>query len=86
MLDLIDIAKRVGPRFPSRVLLCDPSDRKQRLRVAEWDDDMTYLTVDYDSYKAFSFSASVLLVGGAEVRGRWSTTITCSSGTGRCRS
>ncbi len=62
MLDLIDVAKRIGPKFPSHVLMCDPSDRKNNDLAAEWDDDMTYLTVDYGLYKSYALSASVLMV------------------------
>ena len=44
MLDLLDVAKRVGPKFPLDALFLDPHD-------PEWDDDMTYLYVDYPTYK-----------------------------------
>ena len=44
ILDLLDVAKRVGPKFPLDALFLDPHD-------PEWDDDMTYLYVDYPSYK-----------------------------------
>jgi|TARA_B110000977_G_C10913899_1_gene430374 hypothetical protein len=55
MLDLLDVCKRVGPKFPLNSMFLDPHD-------PEWDDDMTYLYVDYPVYKnhlmtmtAFSF-------------------------------
>ena len=45
MLDLLDVIKRIGPKFPLQCMMLDPSD-------PEWDDDMTYLYVDYPLYKA----------------------------------
>ena len=45
MLDLLDVVGRIGPKFPLPALFLDPSD-------PEWDDDMTYLYVDYDMYKS----------------------------------
>ena len=44
MLDLLDVVKRVGPKFPLQSMLLDPHD-------PEWDDDMTYLYVDYPMFK-----------------------------------
>ena len=44
MLDLLDVVKRIGPKFPVNALFLDPHD-------PEWDDDMTYLYVDYPLYK-----------------------------------
>ena len=44
MLDLLDVARRIGPRFPLQAMLLDPHD-------PEWDDDMTYLYVDYPQFK-----------------------------------
>ena len=44
MLDLLDVAKRIGPKFPLQSMLLDPHD-------PEWDDDMTYLYVDYPLFK-----------------------------------
>ena len=46
MLDLLDVVKRIGPKFPLNSMLLDPND-------PEWDDDMTYLYVDYPYYKKF---------------------------------
>ena len=46
MLDLLDVVKRIGPKFPLDAMFLDPHD-------AEWDDDMTYLYVDYPYYKKF---------------------------------
>ena len=55
MLDLLDVVKRVGPRFPLDAMFLDPSD-------AEWDDDMTYLYVDYPLYKRWvMFACGVCL-------------------------
>lgn len=48
MLDLLDVAKRIGPKFPLEALFLDPHD-------PEWDDDMTYLYVDYPEYKNHMF-------------------------------
>jgi len=44
MLDLLDVVKRIGPKFPVQAMLLDPHD-------PEWDDDMTYLYVDYPLFK-----------------------------------
>jgi hypothetical protein len=52
MLDLLDVAKRVGPKFPLQTMLLDPHD-------PEWDDDMTYLYVDYPQYKQHMMYLSV---------------------------
>ena len=52
MLDLVDVAKRIGPRFPLDALFLDPHD-------SEWDDDMTYLYVEYPYYKKYMIFASV---------------------------
>jgi len=56
MLDLLDVVKRVGPKFPLDAMFLDPHDRKYKPAhedIAEWDDDMTYLYVDYPYYKKF---------------------------------
>lgn len=53
MLDLLDVAKRVGPKFPLDALFLDPHD-------PEWDDDMTYLYVDYPTYKQHMMYMSVM--------------------------
>ena len=45
MLDLLDVVRRIGPKFPLEAMFLDPHD-------PEWDDDMTYLYVDYNSYKS----------------------------------
>ena len=47
MLDLLDVVKRIGPKFPLDAMFLDPHD-------PEWDDDMTYLYVDYPIYKTFT--------------------------------
>ena len=52
MLDLCDVAKRVGPKFPLEAMFLDPHD-------PEWDDDMTYLYVEYPYYKKYMIFASV---------------------------
>ena len=52
MLDLLDVAKRVGPKFPLDAMFLDPHD-------PEWDDDMTYLYVEYPYYKKFMMFASL---------------------------
>lgn len=69
MLDLIDIAKRVGPEFPARVVSCDLSDRKLLFTLAEWDDDMTYLMVDYNLYYKYVGTTSLVLVGATNSTG-----------------
>merc|ERR1711976_86334 len=40
MLDLLDIAKRIGPKFPREVFHLDSTD-------PEWEDDMNYLYPNY---------------------------------------
>lgn len=52
MLDLLDVAKRVGPKFPLEAMFLDPHD-------PEWDDDMTYLYVEYPYYKKYMTFASI---------------------------
>ena len=53
MLDLLDVAKRIGPRFPLDAMMLDKTD-------PEWDDDMTYLYVDNQSmYKYFIYGCGV---------------------------
>ena len=51
MLDLLDVAKRIGPKFPLNTMFLDPHD-------PEWDDDMTYLYVDYPFFKGFTLFCS----------------------------
>ena len=53
MLDLLDVVKRIGPKFPLQAMFLDPHD-------PEWDDDMTYLYVDYPQYKQHLMYVSVL--------------------------
>ena len=53
MLDLLDVVKRVGPKFPLQSMLLDPHD-------PEWDDDMTYLYVDYPLFKNHVMYMSVV--------------------------
>ena len=53
MLDLLDVAKKIGPKAPWRTLILDPFD-------SEWDDDMTYLYVDHAFYRAWLTYASVM--------------------------
>ena len=53
MLDLLDVVKRIGPKFPLQSMFLDPHD-------PEWDDDMTYLYVDYPQYKQHMMYLSVL--------------------------
>jgi hypothetical protein len=52
MLDLLDVAKRIGPKFPLDAMFLDPHD-------PEWDDDMTYLYVEYPYYKKYTMFASL---------------------------
>ena len=58
MLDLLDVCKRIGPKFPVNALFLDPDH-------PEWDDDMSYLYVEYPMYKQhialMSFTAFMLL-------------------------
>ena len=53
MLDLTDVITRIGPKFPMAAMFLDPHDE-------EWDDDMTYLYVDYDFYKQYFVGASLM--------------------------
>ena len=55
MLDLLDVVKRIGPKFPLDAMFLDPHD-------SEWDDDMTYLYVDYPYYKKYMIFSSILSV------------------------
>ena len=45
MLDLTDVVRRIGPKFPLPAMFLDPYD-------PEWDDDMTYLYLDWNTYKS----------------------------------
>ena len=51
MLDLLDVVKRIGPKFPLDAMFLDPND-------PEWDDDMTYLYVEYPLYKQYMMYVS----------------------------
>ena len=51
MLDLLDVVKRIGPKFPLDAMFLDPHD-------PEWDDDMTYLYVEYPYYKKYMLFAT----------------------------
>ena len=58
MLDLLDVCSKIGLRFPTDAMFLDPHD-------SEWDDDMTYLYVEYPFYKQymmFGTMASVWLL------------------------
>ena len=52
MLDLLDVCKRIGPKFPLDSMFLDPHD-------PEWDDDMTYLYVEYPLFKAHTIAMSI---------------------------
>ena len=52
MLDLLDVVKRIGPRFPLDAMFLDPHD-------SEWDDDMTYLYVEHNYFKKYMIFFSV---------------------------
>ena len=52
MLDLLDVARHIGPKFPLEAMFLDPHD-------PEWDDDMTYLYVEYPYYKKYMMFASI---------------------------
>ena len=47
MLDLLDVARKIGPKAPWKALFLDPQD-------PEWDDDMTYLYLDSGLYKGWA--------------------------------
>ena len=53
MLDLLDVVKRIGPKFPLNAMFLDPHD-------PEWDDDMTYLYVDYPLFKQHVMYLSIM--------------------------
>ena len=53
MLDLLDVVKRIGPKFPLEAMFLDKND-------PEWDDDMTYLLVDHAFYKYFFTSMGLI--------------------------
>ena len=46
MLDLFDVMKRIGPKSPVSAFFLDPTE-------AEWEDDMTYLGVEYPVYRSY---------------------------------
>jgi hypothetical protein len=52
MLDLTDVIKRIGPQFPYDALFIDPHD-------PEWDDDMTYLKMEWFSYYSWMGFSSI---------------------------
>ena len=52
MLDLLDVCRRIGPKFPLDAMFLDPHD-------PEWDDDMTYLYVEYPMYKTWTIFATM---------------------------
>ena len=94
MLDLLDVCKRIGPKFPLDAMFLDPHDRKSinvlTECLAEWDDDMTYLYVDYPYYKKYMIFASISAVTSLNQDNDYSscssTTITSSSTTRTCSS
>ena len=53
MLDLLDVARKIGPKAPWRSLFLDPYD-------SEWDDEMSYLYVDHALYKSWITYASLV--------------------------
>ena len=53
MLDLLDVAKRIGPKAPWRALFLDPFD-------PEWDDDMSYLYMDSALYRDWFMYATTV--------------------------
>ena len=55
MLDLIDVAMKIGPKFPLDAMFLDPHD-------SEWDDDMTYLYVEYPFYKQYMIYGTAISV------------------------
>ena len=55
MLDLLDVCAKIGPRFPVDAMFLDPHD-------SEWDDDMTYLYVEYPFYKSYMMYGTALSV------------------------
>jgi hypothetical protein len=57
MLDLLDVCTKIGPRFPTDAMWLDPHD-------SEWDDDMTYLYVDYPLFKQWAMFGVGLAVFG----------------------
>ena len=53
MLDLTDIVRRIGPKFPLQAMFLDPHD-------PEWDDDMTYLYMEWGFFNS-AFKGSMLV-------------------------
>ena len=53
MLDLLDVARKIGPKAPWQALFLDPHD-------PEWDDDMSYLYVDSPLYKGWFTYATLI--------------------------
>ena len=56
MLDLLDVCSKIGPRFPVDAMFLDPHD-------SEWDDDMTYLYVEYPFYKQYMMFGTIFCTG-----------------------
>jgi len=56
MVDLIDTASKLAPRVPIEAFTLNPVD-------PEWDDDMTYPTIEHGKfvYQALAFSANLFL-------------------------
>ena len=55
MLDLTDVVRRIGPKFPLPAMFLDPYD-------PEWDDDMTYMYMDWVLYKCGMQSTAMMSV------------------------
>ena len=53
VMDLLEVVSKIGPKAPWRTMLLDPQD-------PEWDDDMTYLYVDHQSFRAWTVYASAI--------------------------
>ena len=53
MLDLLDVARKVGPKAPWKAFFLDPHD-------PEWDDDMSYLYIDAPLYKGWFTYATLI--------------------------
>ena len=53
MLDLLDVARKVGPKAPWKACFLDPHD-------PEWDDDMSYLYIDQALYRGWVNYATLI--------------------------
>ena len=69
MIDLIETAVKLAPSVPAEAFTLNPYDRNYRkysilIWIAEWDDDMTYPTIQYErfTYQAAAFGVNLVSI------------------------